>query len=51
MKQGGNAVIQYLSRLLEIPINNATIPIDWKTYIVVPLYKGGNRLLVSGPLL
>jgi len=37
----------YLARLLEISLNNATIPSDWKIATVVPIYKGGNRLAVS----
>jgi hypothetical protein len=31
----------YLARLLDITINNATIPSDWKKTIVVSIYKGG----------
>jgi hypothetical protein len=47
LKLGGEAMIPYLARLLDITINNATIPSDWKKAIVVPIYKGGDRLLVA----
>jgi len=30
LKMGGKAMIQYLARLLDITINNGTIPRDWK---------------------
>jgi hypothetical protein len=40
-------MIPYLVRLLDITINNATIPSDWKKAIVVPMYKGGDRSMVS----
>ena len=41
LKLGGEAMIPYLARLLDVTINNATIPSDWKRAIVVPIYKGG----------
>ena len=41
---GGEAMIPYLARLLDITINNATIPSDWKRPMVVPIYEG---LLIS----
>jgi hypothetical protein len=40
-------MIPYLARLLDITVNNATLPSDWKKAIVVPIYKGGDRSLVS----
>jgi len=33
-------MIPYLARLLDITINNTTIPSDWKRATVVPFYKG-----------
>jgi len=30
LKMGGEAMIPYLARLLDITINNGTIPRDWK---------------------
>jgi hypothetical protein len=46
LKLGGKAMIPYLARLLDVTINNATIPREWKKAIVVPIYKGGDRSLV-----
>ena len=43
LQMGGEAVIQHLARLLEITINNSTIPMDWEKAIVVPIHKGGDR--------
>jgi hypothetical protein len=37
----------YLARLLAITINNATIPSECQKAIVVAIYKGGDRSLVS----
>jgi hypothetical protein len=47
LKMGGDAMIPYLTRLLDITINNGTIPRDWKTAIVFPIYKGGDRSVVK----
>jgi len=37
----------FLARLLQITLNNATIPSDWKKAMVVPIYKGGDRLAIA----
>jgi len=34
-------------RLLDIMMDNNAIPGDWKKAIVVPIYKGGDRLVVG----
>lgn len=47
LKLGGEAMIPYLVRLLEITINNNAIPGDWKKANVIPIYKGGNRSVVG----
>jgi hypothetical protein len=47
LKLGGEAMIPYLAPLLDITVNNATIPSDWKKAIVFPIYKGGDRSLVT----
>ena len=47
LQMGGEAMIPYLARLLEITINNGTIPMDWKKAIVIPIRKGGDRSLVN----
>jgi hypothetical protein len=39
-------MIPYPARLLDITVSNATILSDWKSAIVVPIYKGGVRSLV-----
>ena len=41
LKLGGEAMTPFLARLLEISLNNATIPCDWKKTTVVPIYRGG----------
>jgi len=40
-------MIPYLARLLDITMNNNAIPGDCKKAIVVPIYKGGDRLVVG----
>jgi len=44
---GGEAMIPYLTRLLDITMNNNAIPGDWKEAIVVPIYKVGDRSVVG----
>ena len=43
----GEAMIPYLVRLLEIIMNNGTLPGDWRRATVVSVHKGGDRSLVS----
>jgi hypothetical protein len=47
LKLGGEAMIPYLTRLLDITVNNGSIPDDWKKATVIPVHKGGDRSLVS----
>jgi hypothetical protein len=47
LKTGGEAMIPYLARLLDIIINNGTIPRNWKKATVVPIHKGGDRSVVK----
>jgi hypothetical protein len=42
LKLGGEAMIPYLAKLLDITMNNNSIPSDWKKATVVPIYKGGD---------
>jgi hypothetical protein len=44
---GGEAMIPYLARLLDITIKNGTIRSEWKKFIMVPIYKGGDRSAVK----
>ena len=43
LKLGGEAMIPYLARLLDITVNNGTLPKDWKRAVAVPIHKGGDR--------
>jgi hypothetical protein len=47
LKMGGEAMIPYLARLLDIMINIGTIPMDWKKATVVPIHKGGDCSVVK----
>jgi hypothetical protein len=47
LKLGGESMIPYLARLLDITMNNNSIPGDWKKVIVVPIYKRGDRSVVG----
>jgi len=40
-------MIPYLALLLDVMINNGTIPRDWKKATVVPIHKGGDRSVVK----
>jgi hypothetical protein len=41
LKMGGEAMIPYLARLLEITLNNGSLPCDWRRATMVPVHKGG----------
>jgi hypothetical protein len=41
------AIIPYLARFLDIRMKNNVIPVDWKSDIVIPIYKGGDRSVVG----
>ena len=45
LKLGGEAMIPYLARLLDITMNNVSLPGDWKRDTVIPIHKGGDRSL------
>jgi hypothetical protein len=47
LKMSGEAMIPYLAWLLEITMNNGTLPGDWRRATVLPIYKGGDRSLVT----
>ena len=40
LKLGGEAIIPYLARLLDITMNNGTLPGNWKRATVIPIHKG-----------
>ena len=41
LKLGGEAMIPYLARLLEITMKNGTLPGDWKKATEIPIHKRG----------
>jgi hypothetical protein len=47
LKLGWEAMIQCLTRLLDMTINNGTLPADWKRTIVVHIHKGIDRSLIT----
>jgi len=47
LKLGGEAMIPYFARQLDITMNNGTLPGDWKTATVIRIHKGGDRSLVT----
>jgi len=40
LKLGGEAMIPYLAQLLDITMNNGTLPGDWKKATVISIHKG-----------
>ena len=40
-------MIPYLARLMDITLNNSTLPDDWKRAIVIAIFKRGDRSIVS----
>ena len=44
---GGEAMIPFLARLLDLTINSGTIQVYWKKTTVVPIHKGGDRSVVK----
>jgi len=47
LKLGGEAMIPYIARLLDITMNNGTLPSDWKIATLIPIHNGGDRSLVT----
>ena len=47
LKLGGEAIIPYLARLLDITMSNGTLPGDWKRATVIPIHKVGDWSLVT----
>jgi hypothetical protein len=47
LKMVEEVMIPYLARLLDIIMNNGTLPGDWKRATVIPIHKGGDRSLVT----
>jgi hypothetical protein len=39
-------MIPYLTRLLDITVNNGSIPDDWKKATAIPVHKGGDRSII-----
>ena len=46
LKLRREAMVPHLARLLDITMNNNAIPADWKKFIVISIYKGGDRSVV-----
>jgi len=40
LKMGGEVMIPYFARLLDITVNNGTLPGVWKTATVIPITRG-----------
>ena len=47
LQKGGEAMVPYLVRLMDLSLNNSNLPDDWKKATVIPIYKKGDRALVS----
>jgi len=48
LKLGGEAMVPYLARLVDITMNNGNLPADWKRAMVFPVHKGrGDRSFVT----
>ena len=40
-------MIPYLTTLMDITLNNTTLPDDWRKAIVIPIFKGSDRSSVG----
>jgi len=47
LKLRGEAMIPYLAQLLDITMNNGTLPAEWTRAVVVPVHKGSDRSIVA----
>jgi len=47
LKLGGETMIPYLARLLDITVNNGTLPSDWKRATMIPIHNVSGRSLVT----
>jgi len=39
LQMGGEVMVPYLARLMDVTLNNSTLPDDWKKAIVIPIFK------------
>ena len=47
LKLGGEAMIPYLASLVDVTLNNTSLPDDWRKAIVIPIFKGGDRSTIG----
>ena len=40
IKGGGDRVVDWIWRLFNMPFESGVVPEDWRSSVVVPLYKG-----------
>ena len=40
IKGGGNRVVDWIWRLCNIAFESGVVPEDWKSAVIIPLYKG-----------
>jgi hypothetical protein len=43
LKTAQPAIVPFLNRLFQISINNGTLPDDWSTAVIHPIFKNGDR--------
>ncbi|CAG2245958.1 unnamed protein product [Mytilus edulis] len=43
VKYGGKQLQKHLCALFNLIIQNCYIPVDWKSSVIIPLFKGGNK--------
>ncbi len=47
LKIAGETIIPYLVRLFNVSINNESVPDDWKSALIVPIFKSGQKCEVQ----
>ncbi len=47
LKIAGEIIIPYLVRLFNVSINNESVPDDWKSALIVPIFKSGQKCEVQ----
>ena len=48
IKCGGDRVVDWIWRLCNVAFESGAVPEDWRSAVIIPLYKGKGRVKYKG---